>query len=181
MIVHIFNRYYMQMFLAQVVIYSPQLIPSEFQSPIHDFMDSFLKMADYQVIRAMEVESQDLWCSLLPFVQPIYVPELTSNNEALTKLHMLSLQTVLLSLQNMLGRDDHREVLCKDSLEDYITFMPAHVPISLREQAEELVRIAGIFRPPRLVNLAKARLAKMHFSTQTIIQMPVGEIVALFS
>ena len=96
---------------------------------------------------------------------------------------MLSLRTILLSLQNMLGRADHREVLLKEGLEDYVVCMPTHVPLSLREQAKELVRIIGhiALQPPRLVHLAKAKLAKMHFGMQTIIQMPVREVIAALS
>lgn len=173
----------MQMFLAQVVLSSPQLIPTEFQRTILDFMETFLKVATYQAVREMEVKQQYLWSTLHPYVRPIYLPDppQLASNEAARKLHVLSLQTILLGLQNMLGRDDHREVLCKEGLEDYITCMPTHVPVSLQEQAKELVRIVGhiALQPPRLVHLAKARLAKMHFGMQTIIQMSVGEIVTV--
>ena len=93
---------------------------------------------------------------------------------------MLSVQSILLSLQNILGRTNHREVLQKEGLVDYITCMPLYVPAPLKTQAEELVRIVGAgvqLQPPRLVNLVKAKLAKTWCGLQGVVHRTVGEIV----
>ena len=93
---------------------------------------------------------------------------------------MLSQRTILLSLRNMLGRDNHRTVLLREGLEDYVTCLPQYVPPSLREEARELVRIvaSGVqLQPPKLVNLAKAKLAKMHFGLQRVVHLTVGAII----
>ncbi len=100
----------------------------------------------------------------------------------MTRLHTLSLHTALLSLQNMLGRDFHREVLVKESLEDFVTCMPAYLPPGpLRSQAEELVQVVGggvlQLQPPKLINLVKAKLAKIHFGLPQVLNMTAGEII----
>lgn len=170
------------MFLAQVILASPQHVPEEFQQRIHDFMEDFLNTATYQALMEGEVKHWYVWSTFLPYIRLVYLPETTQapSSELVQQLHMLGLQTILLSLQNMLGRDNHREVLFKEGLEDYITCIPAYVPGSLRGQAEELVRVVGSgvqLQPPRLVNLVKAKLAKVHFGLQHVVHMTVGELI----
>ena len=82
----------------------------------------------------------------------------------------------------MLGRDNHREILFKESLEDYVICMPAYLPAGpRREQAKDLVRIVGggvhQLQPPKLVNLVKAKLAKLHLGLVKVINMSVREII----
>ena len=166
-------------FLAQVVLVSPQCIPNELQQRIHDSMEDFLKQATYQDIMKEEVASYYVWSTFLPYIKLIYLPE---SPKTTGQLHLLSLQAILLSLQNMLGRNNHKELLFKEGLEDYITCMPAYVPAPLKEQAKELVRIVGSdtiqLQPPKLVNLAKAKLAKLHYGLDDILHKSVREILA---
>lgn len=175
-------RYFTQVFLAQVLLVSPQCIPGNMRKQIHDFMDSFLENATYKDLKDGEAENEYVWSTFLPYIRALYLPESSelAGDEMSRRLHNLSLETILLSLQNMLGCDCHRKVLFEESLEDYVTCMPAHVPDSLKEQAKELVQIvsSGIqLQPPTLLNLARARLAKMHFGLQDMMNMTVGEIV----
>ena len=143
-----------------------------------------MKVATYQSLREGEIKHWYVWSTFLPYIKLVYLPdpppeETTSDN--MNRLHMLSLQTVLLSLQNMLGRENHRDVLMKESLEDFITCMPAFVPHALRSQAKELVRVVGggayQLQPPTLVNLVKAKLAKLHFGLVRVVNMSTGEII----
>lgn len=88
----------------------------------------------------------------------MYLPDplqLTSNNTINETTY--DLRAILLSLQGMLGRVDHN---------NYEGLVQRR---SGGKQAQKLVRITGIPQPPRLVNLAKAWLAKMHFSMQNMI------------
>lgn len=147
-------------------------------------MEEFLKKATHQDLMEGEVKQWYVWSTFLPYIKLVYLPESSPSPscEVTRQLHMLSLRTVLLSLQNMLGRDNHREVLFKEGLEDYVMCMPAYVPEILRGQAKKLVEIAVGWRtlqqPPKLVNLVKAKLAKMHFGLQRVVEMTVGEIVS---
>ncbi len=97
---------------------------------------------------------------------------------------MLSLHTVLTCLLNMLGRDIHRKILFKESLEDFVTCMPAYLPPgALRSEAKELVEVTRSkdyqLQPPRLINLAKAKLAKLYFGLEKVLTTSVGDLVIL--
>lgn len=175
------------MFLAQIILTSPQCIPTDdLQQRILRYMELFLEMTTYQSIRKEEIHYFYVWSIFLPYVKLVYFPEPATGSEAMNKLHKLSQQTALLSLQNMLGRDDHREVLVKESLVDYVTCMPWFLPVGpLRKQAEELVQVVRgedfQLQPPRLINLTRAKLAKMHFGLEKAVNMSVGEIVSEMS
>ncbi len=106
------------MFLAQIILVSPQLIPKDFQQQIHDFMADFLQSATYQGIMEREIKQGYVWATFVPYVKLLYLP--SSPITGLERLHMLSLQTILLSLQNMLGRENHIKILLSEGLEDFI-------------------------------------------------------------
>lgn len=174
--------YFTQVFLAQLVLVSPSYIPPEFYQQIHDHMDSFLKNTNYKTIMKAEVKHWYVWSTFLPYVKLVYIPE-TPQTEMMRKLQLLSLQTVLFGLQNMLGRQNHVEVLVREGLLDYVTCMPLYVPESLKPQAREVVRMLGSsgdveMHPPKLVSLLKAQLAKTHTGLEKILLLSVSEIVS---
>ncbi len=160
-------RYVVQVFLAQIILVSPQLIPKGLQQQIYNFMADFLQKATYQDIMEGEIKQHCIWTTLVPYVKLLYHPSSSSSG-----LDMLSLQTILLSLQNMLGRENHIKILLSEGLEDFITCSPSYVPESLKPQAKEMVQIvrSGMqLQPPKLVNLAKAKLAKMYFGLESVM------------
>ena len=66
---------------------------------------------------------------------------------------------------------------------DFVICMPQYVSPSLRPAAEELVQMVVSSPdipegPPKLLNLVKAKLAKMHFGLEQVLSLSVGEIVA---
>ena len=82
----------------------------------------------------------------------------------------------------MLSRENHRAVLVKEGLLDYITCCPNHVPPTLRAQAKQLVHLINSSsdiqqRPPKLTSIVKANVAKMHFGLERTLSLSVGEIV----
>lgn len=140
-------------------------------------MDSFLKNTNYKTIMKAEVKHWYVWSTFLPYVKLVYIPE-TPQTEMMRKLQLLSLQTVLFGLQNMLGRQNHVEVLVREGLLDYVTCMPLYVPESLKPQAREVVRMLGSsgdveMHPPKLVSLLKAQLAKTHTGLEKIDPTPI--------
>lgn len=170
------------MFLAIIQLVSPQCIPSNMRKEIHDFMAAFLQKATYIALKKGEEEYEQVWATFLPYIRVLYTrePSNLASSELSAQMHKLSLQTILLSLQNMFSCDYHRKVLYKEKLEDYIICLPAHIPPSLKGQARKLVQIvsAGVqLQPPTLFNLTKAKLAKVHFGLQNLMNMTVGEIV----
>lgn len=173
------------MFLAEVILTSPQCVPSgNLQQRILNFMEAFLSSASYKSIRDWEIKRGYVWSIFLPYVKLMYFPEpAQARSDVMNQLHTLSLQTALLSLQNMLGRDIHRDNLFKESLEDYITCMPAYLPPGpLMDQAKELVKVTGSgkwqLQPPKLINLLKAKFAKEHFGLMQVVNMTSREILS---
>ncbi len=168
-------RYVVQVFLAQIILVSPQLIPKDLQQQINDFMADFLQNATYQDIMEREIKQEMFYPTLVSYVKLLYRQSSSSS-----ELDMLSLQTILLSLQNMLGREVHMKILLREGLEDFITCSPSYVPESLKPQAKEMVQIVGSgmeLQPPKLVNLAKAKLAKMYFGLERVMNTEVRDLI----
>ncbi len=113
-------------FLAQVSMVSPQYIPQEYQKQIINEMDSLLQATDYETIMQYEVKHWYVWATFLPYVKLAYVPN-TQTEGPLQKLQLLSLEVIIFALQNMLGRENHREFLKKEGLLDFVTCMPQYV------------------------------------------------------
>ena len=148
-----------------------------------DTMESLLQANSFTEIRDIEIE-RGFNCSIfIPYVKLVYLPNALQTDSLLGKLQLVSLQLAIFSLQNMLGRQAHRELLQKEGLLDFVICMPQYVPPSLRPQAEELVQMVVSSPdipegPPKLLNLVKARLAKMHFGLERILSLSVSEIVS---
>jgi len=160
-------------------------------------MTDFLATADYRQIMKGEVDHWYVWSTFLPYIKLFYLPafkpskqkgfnnddDITndSSDPLMDKLHMIGLRTILLALMNMLSRSNHRQVLWKEQLEDFVTCVPSYVPKTLRPQAKELVRIVGSdgyqLQPPKLLNLVKAKLAQAHFGLEKVLSRNVGELV----
>ena len=160
---------------------SPECI-SSYSSLIAGEMTSFLQKTNYELIMRGELKQKYLWSTFMPYVKLAYIPK-QSVSRSTESIQLLSLQLILFALQNMLGRDNHRQILIKEGLLDFVICMPHYVPPSLRPQAEELVQMVVSSPdipegPPKLLNLVKARLAKMHFGLEQVFSLSVSEIVS---
>ena len=147
-------------------------------------MESFLQANSYKNIREVEISLGYYSSIFTPYVKLAYIPNAPQGGgTSVGKLQFVSLQLAIFALQNWLGREDHREVLLKEGLLDFVICMPQYVPSSLRPQAEELVQMVVSSPdipegPPKLLNLVKARLAKMYFGLEQVLSLSVGEIMA---
>ncbi len=140
-------------------------------------MADFMQNATNQGITEGWNKQQYIWTTFVPYVKLLYLPSSSSSG-----LDMLSLQTILLSLQNMLGRENQIKILLREGLEDFITCSPSYVPESLKPQAREMVQILGSgmdIQPPKLVNLAKAKLAKMYFGLERVMNTEVRDLIII--
>ena len=170
------------MFLIQVCLISPQCIESDLYVDITGKIESFLQANSYKKIK--EEISVGCDCSIfIPYVKLAYIPSAPQAEQTpVGKLQLVSLQLAIFTLQNWLGQENNREFLLKEGLLDFVICMPQYVPPSLRPQAEELVQMVVSSPdipegPPKLLNLVKARLAKMHFGLEEILSLSVGEIM----
>ena len=145
-------------------------------------MKEFLTTVTYKTIMEGELKREYVWLTFTPYIKLFHIPD-TPQPEMMRKLQLLSQETVIFGLQNMLGRENHREVLVREGLLDYVMCLPSYVPDCLRPRARELVQMlvsCGDLhaQPPRLVSLVKAELAKAHFGLERVVNMSVGEIVS---
>ena len=171
------------MYLAQVSLISPHCIESNWYRIIRDKLDTYLRTISYETIREEEIQESYDWLTIEPFVKLLYIPSVGQTEGLVGQVQLLSLQLVLFVLQNMLGRESQRELLLKERLLDYVVCTPQYVPPLLRSQAEELVKMLVSSPdipegPPRLLNLVKAKLAKVHFGLEKVLSLSVSEIVS---
>ena len=147
-------------------------------------IELFLQANSYEKMREAEIRLGYGCSILIPYVKLAYIPNAPQGEgTSVGKLQLVSLQLAIFALQNWLGREDHRQILLKEGLLDFVICMPQYVPPSLRPQAEELVQMVVSSPnipegPPKLLNFVKARLAKMHFGLEEILSLSVGEIMA---
>ena len=179
-------RHFTYVYLAQVCLISPSCIESSWHRVIHDKLDVYLHTVSYEKIREEEIQESYEWLTVEPFVNLLYLPAVPQTEGLIGRVQLLSLQLVLFVLQNMLGRESQRELLLKEGLLDFITCCPQYVPPSLRPQAEELVQMVVSSPdipegPPKLLNIVKARLAKMHFGLEQVLSLSVSEIGTNFA
>ena len=103
---------------------------------------------------------------------------MTPSNEpskpSISSLQILSIESVLFSLQCVLNNPDSCQSFLAEELNEYVVCVPWHVPQDLREKASSFLRVLGThtqLQPPRLSVLAKTKLAKMHFGLERMIKM----------
>ena len=176
-------RYFVLLFLAQVALVSPQCIPTDIHVAIIEEMMSLLQFTCYEIIRSGELTQNYVWCTFIPYIKLAYIPNTPHINNPACILQVWSLEIIIFALQNMLGRENHREFIVKEGLLDFVTCMPQYVPPSLKSRATKLVQMVASSPdvpegPPKLLNLVKARLAKMHFGLENVLSMSVSEIVS---
>ena len=161
---------------------------SDWYNIITDKMEAFMQANTYKKIRDTEVSNGVGSAIFIPYIKLIYIPNTPPQIEgsSIGKLQLTSLRLAIFSLQTGLGRESQRQTMLKEGLLDFVICMPQYVPPSLRPQAEELVHMVVSSPdipegPPKLLNLVKARLAKMHFGLEQVLSFSVSEIGSNFS
>lgn len=144
-------------------------------------MSEFLESTTYDQIRDCEIKHWYVWQTFMPYVKLAFVPNTTELTNDQRTMQMLSLRLVIFSLQNMLGRSKHREVLLQENLLDYIVSMPWFVPDPLKQHAKDLVLMLVGFpdvtlQPPQLLSITKASIAKSHLGLEKVVKLSAGEI-----
>ena len=167
----------------QVCLISPHCVMPDWYKDITSMMESFLQANSFEKMRDTEISHGINSLTLIPHVKLAYVPNAPPQAEETTigRLQLASLRLAIFSLQNGLGRECQRQTLLKEGLLDFVICMPQYVPPSLRPQAEELVQMVVSSPdipegPPKLLNLVKARLAKMHFGLEQVLSLSISEI-----
>ena len=173
----------MQLFVSQLILVSPHLIPPSSYKEINSHMTKFLTNATVDSVSEQESSLGFFWSTFLPYVKLLFVPNTPQNsmtpcNEpskpSISSLQTLSIESVLFSLRCVLNNPDSCQSFLAEELNEYVVCVPWHVPQDLREKASSFLRVLSThtqLQPPRLSVLAKTKLAKMHFGLERMIKM----------
>lgn len=175
--------------MAILILQSPLTLPlkNTVQLKIRDNMSQFINNTKTEAIRKYENDRGTIWATLLPYVKQAYLPNSPTTSDEiplLTELQLLSLRVILLFLHSKVSMPMYHALLVKENLLDFIVCLPWRTPPSCRSEARALASelcssMPGV-NPPRLCNIAKARLAKLHLGLEQVLKMSVGEIASYF-
>ncbi len=179
----------MATFFSELVCYSADIIPLPYKGKICIFLDSFLENANHIRIRQHRDKYGISCVDLLPPISLPYSPlELTdihytpSHNQTMKKLKELCMEFGILCTQYELLGEYQRNSIIDNKLVDYVVCLPWVVTEGSRahKRACEVVSyLSGwmTLQPPSLINLARAKLAKVHFGLRRATKLSVHEIV----
>ena len=180
------HRCFTLVWMAILALQSPHSFSTKNMSQIRDCMTKFLAEAKIEDIRKYEDDRGTLWATLLPYVKQAYLPSqltgLGSGPELLLEVQTLGLKVILFFLHSLVSTPLYHTLLIKEDLLDFVVSLPWHVPPSCRPEAtaltSELCTSMPSVTPPRLCNLAKARLAKICLGLEQVLKMSVSEIAS---
>ena len=171
-------RYHKRLLHSILVLHSPQYFSKEDKALVVLKLASFNESAHYKVLSLYECKKSIIWDSVLPHVKALYQPdkpELDNNLISLCK------QTVIIALLTMLVTENHRRVLVREQLVDYIICLPWHTSGRVQERAMELVAMVREvpdvpYRPPSLLNLAKGAASMYFCGLDKVMRLSVPEL-----
>ena len=160
---------------------SPHLIPPLFVDVILNNMNHFLSETHPSTITKYDEEQCCIWSTLLPYVKLFYLPDhqlhhtaaILNSHPNFRALLCASVNISLFFLHSKVGRDYTCEILVKEGLLDYVIALPWYVDPEFQEQAKALVYELGShvqLQPPRLCSIAQAKLTKMYFGLEKVVQ-----------
>ena len=189
------SRYFVALMYALIIASSAHLIPEAELHNMCTFVNSFLFWVDPDDLHRTEQKNGYVWSTLRPHFKLAYTPISVRLPRVVLELsqippsflnyfdfdddHSVSLQRLcakigILSLQNMLQREQTRQVLKDEDLVDYVVCMPWSVVqgTELQQRARDLVKLLGRFmklEPPSLANIARAKLAADTFGLERVM------------
>eukprot|EP00731_Ephydatia_muelleri_P018503 Em0011g543a len=169
-------KYFTQVFMAQLVLVSPSLLPPSLLEKMHCHMQELLDTADPYELMRFEETCRFSWSIFFPYVKLLYIPNTpaSTGSAVLTKLQSLSIQVTIFCLISSLSRPSHQEIMVDEGLLDYVICMPWYVPGEVKAKADLVVRALAAHKPlqpPSLASIAKAKLAKVHFGLDRVVSM----------
>lgn len=163
--------------LAQLILVSPKLMPKALLGTVCAYMNKFLQKGLPVEIRKYEEDQVCVWATLLPYLKLLYLPNCPRAfpcDPFLTQLQLLSMDTILFFLHTKIIQENHRSILLKEGVLDFVVCLPWHVPLELTERAKALLCELSShvqLEPPKLFNIAKAKLAKLCFGLEKVVSM----------
>ena len=180
-------RYSQTVFYCQLLYSSASKIPLHLKFIMYEAIRNFLATASHSQIHSYERERDYYWATATPSVKLAYFPKCNphwsfcgpdradDDTTFLRELEEMCIEMGVFSLQSMLLSDKTRDILAAESLVDYITCLPWHLPPDTkahRRACELRVSLSQKMQlqPPSLVNLTKAKLAATHCGLEKILK-----------
>lgn len=162
---------YTSVIFAQLSLGSPGCIDEEFLPKITCLMSYAVEFTDPVLLREYEEKEGLIWGTFIPYLGYLYTPPSSSIP---TELHIASTDVLLHTLINTLGRKLHFDLLCKENLLEYTSYLPSIVCRECQPLARRVVNELGKhthLQPPSLSALARARLATLCFGLQEMVSL----------
>ena len=174
--------------MSIIILQSPHTVPQRHLSGINEIVAEFISNTTIDDIRNYESNRGTIWATLIPYVKLVYLPESPSRADDLNhfppELSDMCLRVILLFLHSKLSTAMYHTLLEKEGLIDFMVCLPWYVPPSCRPTAlamvSDLRTSLPTVGPPRLLNLAKARLAKCGLGLEAVLELSVGNIASHF-
>ena len=190
-------RYMATVFLALVVA-NPSarcMIPNGQLKSIRTYMNEFLNSVKLHELNKYEEELGIYWVTMLPHVRVAYtpLPPVTSNGvspqqdnqehreqQDENELVLLCIEVAIVSIHVMNLNPENKDVLMKEGLLDFVQCLPWHMPPEGKAAHRALQLVtklkATLVHPPTLKNIARAKLAAMHFGLDAVLHKHIHEL-----
>ena len=169
--------------LSQLIFVSTKHIPEELVDRIHKCMGDFLRDSSYEDLKTELKEKQYDWLSFASIVKLLYVKSsggvISQGNPVyatMKKIRLLSMRSAILSIRVMICRGEHKQMLIKENLTDFIFCASFHLPEELREEAKDMVKDVCRLQPPSLLNIVRSKFATIH-GLEPILEKSVAQFV----
>lgn len=157
-----------------------QEISAEHLRKIGIFVAEFLDSKNSTDLQTFEEERGIYWVTMLPHMRVAYTPVTLCNGPQDTEVFLLCLKTAIFSLRVMNLNPENKHILAKEGLLDYLQCLPWCLPpqSEVQECALQLTRdlMSMLTQPPSLANVARAKLAAMHFGLDNVLYKHIHEL-----
>ena len=135
-------------------------------------LHSFIKTANHETLSQYECTETVQWDTILPYIKVLYQPVLGGN------LHSTCEKIIMIALLTMLVTDNHRNVLMKEGLVDYIVCLPWYIEDDMAKKLVAVIREAPDvpYQPPSLLNMAKGAVSKYYCGLDDVMRLSVPKL-----
>ena len=175
------------MLFSELVCKSADIIPLPLKGKIYRFMKDFVDKVNPSTFRQHRDKYATFDLDLLPMISVPYSPldpthpcYTSTHNHTLKQLKQLCVEYGVLRVHIELIGERERTCVVESGLLDYVVCLPWTVEAGSRAHSRacellSFLRGEMTLQPPSLINLARAKLAVMHFGLNRIHKMSVNE------